>query len=110
MDKRTHYLGLEYCKPNEAGLYSTATAVGKSLGVLLDGLSGVNEWNIEHGELTDMLWKIRLDLITKLRADGWIITIPKNKYIVKPPRSKAAREKAVAEFKKSMANLASCNA
>lgn len=83
-----HYLGLEYCKPHEAGLASEARAVGNRLGELLDGLSAVNNFLIEPGELTDKLWRFKVELIDELTADGWVITVPKNNYKVKPPRVK----------------------
>lgn len=81
-----HYLGLTYAKPHEAGLASEAKAVGRRLGELLDGLSNVNEWVIERGILTDALWQFKSQLLDKLKADGWRITIPKNKYKVLPPK------------------------
>lgn len=83
----SHYLGLTYAIPHEAGLASEARAVGRRLAELLDGLGNVNNFIIEQGELTDKLWQLKVELIDKLKADGWRISIPKNNYKVLPPRA-----------------------
>lgn len=90
MEKQKHYLGLEFCKPQEAGLASEARAVGKRLGELLDGLSDLNEFIIERGTLTEELWNFKVSLIDRLKADGWTVKVPKNNYKVTPPK-KAVR-------------------
>lgn len=84
----THYLGCKYAIPHEAGLASEARAVGKRLAELLDGLGNVNSFIIEQGELVEQCWQFKVDLIEKLKADGWRISIPKNNYKVLPPVSK----------------------
>lgn len=81
----SHYLGLTYAVPHEAGLASEAKAVGKRLAELLDALGGVNTWLIEKGALTESCWQFKMDLIDKLKQDGWRISIPKNNYKVLPP-------------------------
>jgi len=82
-----HYLGLEYVIPHEAGLASEAKTIGKRLGELLDGLDSINTWVVEQGELVEKCYQFKVELIDKLKADGWRISIPNNNYKVLPPKS-----------------------
>ena len=60
---------LTYARPVEAGQESTAKAVGKRLARLLDALGDVGPEVIHVGELTTQCWRLRMELIDKLRAD-----------------------------------------
>lgn len=91
----SHYLGLTYAVPHEAGLASEAKAVGKRLGELLDSLGNMNNFLIEQGEFTDTCWQFKVNLIEKLKADGWRISIPNNNYKVLPPKGKTTRRKVM---------------
>lgn len=73
----------DYCKPWNAGLASTTPAVGKRLGRLLDALYDEINPNVVNGPIAQELADFRFSLIEKLKADGWDIKIPGNRYIVK---------------------------
>ena len=77
---------MTYARPHEAGLGSAAKAVGKRLARLLDALGDIDPGVIHEGELTERCWNMRMELIDKLRADGWLVTIPRNNYRVVPPK------------------------
>jgi len=85
-----HYLGLKYVVPHEAGLASEARAVGKRIAELLDGLGNINTWLVEPCELVDKCFEFKVDLIEKLKADGWRVSIPKNNYKVLPPKRRVS--------------------
>ena len=74
---------MEYCKPWNAGLQSETRAVGRRLGRLLDSLADEINPNIASGPIVEELVEVRFKIIRSLTADGWIITIPNNRYIVK---------------------------
>ena len=74
----------EYCVPNNAGLGSTTKKVASGLGRLLDALDNeINAYRVERGELTEQLDTFKRDLIKRLQADGWTVTVPKNRYVVR---------------------------
>jgi hypothetical protein len=81
----------KYCTPWEAGLQSTSREVGRRIAKALDALSMINSWVVEGGEGTieDEFWEFRVKVAEKLRAEGWRISTPKNKYRVLPPKERA---------------------
>ena len=80
----------KYCVPNDAVPSSTARAVGRKLGRLLDSLDrGIKDFDIENDapwvseELYIVLSDLKSSLIDGLKEDGWTVTIPKNRYRVR---------------------------
>lgn len=76
---------LEYLIPCETGLASNSKAICKKVAKLLDALSEINNHNTE-GEMEDECHEFRFSIIRKLQYEGWRISVPKNKYVVKPPK------------------------
>ena len=73
-----------WCEPLCSGLASDPKAVAKRLAELLTALGNVND-NIVRGTLPDELREIRMDLHTRLKAEGWRITGKANGWKVLPP-------------------------
>ena len=78
-----------YCKPWNAGLASATKAVEKRLGKLLDALSDEINSNIcDNGDynyesIVEDVFNFKLQLIEKLREDGWEVKVPKNSFKVR---------------------------
>lgn len=79
-----------WCEPWCAGLASEPRAVARRLGQLLTALGHVDS-NIVRGTLPDELRDIRMDLHTRLKAEGWRITGTRDGWKVLPPLPKKAR-------------------
>ena len=77
-----------YCDPIVAGLSSEPAAVGRKLGKLLDALDEVNS-NICDGAVVDRVHAMRVELLDKLRAEGWRISAGDTKWKVLPPKAAA---------------------
>ena len=74
-----------YCEPSNCGLTSTDRAVGRSIARTLDALGGVNEWICE-GPIVDDVRDLRIQMIRKLRDDGWRVRVlESNRFQVLPP-------------------------
>lgn len=76
---------LTYLIPSETGMASTSRVISRKVAKLLDALSEINNFNTE-GEMEDECRAFRFAIIKKLQAEGWRISVPKNKYVVKPPK------------------------
>lgn len=78
----------KYCTPHNAGLASEPHAVGRAIAKALDAMSNVNNWLVEAGEGTieNDMWTMRMSIIDKLKAEGWRISTPRNRYSVLPPK------------------------
>jgi hypothetical protein len=74
-----------YCEPQEAGFCSEARAVGRRIARLLDAMGDVNTWIVE-GQIADDCRDFRIQVIDRLRAEGWRISIPAEHYRVLPPK------------------------
>lgn len=77
-----------WCEPWEAGLNSEAKSVARKLSTLLNALADIDSGVIK-GTLANELWQYRVDLHTRLKAEGWRIT-PKDQsgWKVLPPLRK----------------------
>ncbi len=76
-----------WCEPWSAGLASEPRAVAKRLGELLTALGNIDS-GIVRGTLPDELRDFRIDLHTRLKAEGWRITAKQNGWKVLPPNGK----------------------
>ena len=74
----------EYCKPWCAGLASEPRAVGRRLGKLLDALDTIDRNSCEGG-VTESAYNLKIEMLDKLRAEGWRITA-NDKWQVLPPK------------------------
>ncbi len=71
-----------YCKPWNAGLASSPSAVNRRLAKLLDALADQINPDIVEGDINDDIWNFRCSLIKRLEADGYKITVPKDRFRV----------------------------
>ena len=79
-----------WCEPWCAGLASEPRAVGKRLGELLTALGRIDS-NIVKGSLANELWKTRIALHERLKAEGWRITATRDGWKVLPPVTKKGK-------------------
>lgn len=80
-----------YCKPWNADRASEPRAVGRRLGKLLDALADQINEHIADGNIVEDCWIFKMDLMDRLREDGWRITVSRNNYQVLPPKNDAGR-------------------
>ena len=77
----------QYCEPSNCGLASTDSAVGRSIARTLDALGKIDEWICE-GSIVDDVRDLRIQMIRKLRDDGWRIRVLESgRFQVLPPTS-----------------------
>jgi hypothetical protein len=78
----------DYVNPNNAGLASESHAVGRRIAKMLDSLASINRWVVE-GPIEQDCWKFRTELVEKLRASGWRVSLKANdNFQVLPPKDK----------------------
>jgi hypothetical protein len=85
-----------YCIPWNAGLASETPAVQRRLERLLHTLSQEINDNIVQGPIAEEVRQFRINLIEKLRADGWEVYYPPingNKMRVRAPKAPRSRKK-----------------
>jgi len=79
----------QYLIPAFTSNKSNTRAICKKVANLLEALSDINVFNTE-GDMKNECFDFRFSIIQKLIAEGWTITVPKNKYVVKAPRGFSA--------------------
>ena len=62
-----------YCRPCKAGLASEGPAVGRRIARLLKALGNEINSFVVDGQAERDVWQFKVDLIGKLKADGWRI-------------------------------------
>lgn len=77
--------------PQESGQASNVKAICKRIGAILDALSEINP-HVCKGRLTTLCESMKSTILHELEAEGWIVTIPKNNYRVKPPKDYYKRQ------------------
>lgn len=73
--------------PANAGNWSSPTATAKRLGKLLDVLSTfANSGGLDECPMREKAETLRTEIKQGCEAMGWIVTVPKNSFRVRPPR------------------------
>ena len=76
---------LTYCIPEEVGLASEGSAVAKRLGRLLTALGNEINGYICQGPIHESVRELRIQIIDKLKAEGWRVKATDNGYRVLLP-------------------------
>lgn len=78
--------------PAEAGLASEARAVGRRIADFLNNCERFS-WAIANGKLIGDIQRFRMDVIDRLRAEGWRISVDliSDKWLVLPPEDYGER-------------------
>lgn len=88
---------LRYCRPWEAGLDSETAAVCRRLGRLLTALDVEITPNVVEGAIVDDVRRFRLELVTRLEADGYTLSYDGGSRVkVRPPGHKRPFRRQVA--------------
>lgn len=66
---------MKYFEPWNAGLASATPAACKRLSKLLNALSDQINENIAQGEIVEVIRDTRIEMIRRLKEDGWAVTI-----------------------------------
>lgn len=80
---------VSFLVPKECSTISTAAAVGRRAAALLNACEGLN-WAVARsgrGSAVDMVQRFNDELARRLRAEGWRVTVSRNrdKWVVLPP-------------------------
>lgn len=62
-----------FCRPLCAGLDSEPSVVARRLGKLLDALDTEITVHVAEGALIEMAFKLKREMIERLRGEGWLI-------------------------------------
>lgn len=65
---------------------SNRASVCRRVGRMLDALSEVNNW-VAEGDLEKEVYNFKVSVIRKLSDEGWSVTCPKEKYVVRAPKN-----------------------